>query len=93
MTFGVRLLGSDVRAEADGRRGIRPPCFRDALCTVGRRGEGDMVPGRVLVRFLVVLTLVTGMMLAPVVTWPGSGSTPADPSIRPVVHLDGHAPR
>jgi hypothetical protein len=52
-----------------------------------------MVPGRALVRFLVVLTLVAGMMLAPVVTWPGSGSTPADPSIRPVVHLDGHAPR
>ena len=80
-------------AEADGRRGIQAPCLRDALCTVGRCDGGELVPGRALVRFLVVLTLVAGMMLAPVVTWPSSGSMADDPSMRPVAQLDGHAPR
>lgn len=56
-----------------------------------------MVRHRALVRFLVVFTLVTGMMLAPVVTWPSSGSPPDGPSITlattPVAHFDEPARR
>lgn len=56
-----------------------------------------MVRGRALVRFLIVFTLVTGMMLAPVVTWPSSGLAPDDPSstraTSPVAHLDEDASR
>ena len=35
-----------------------------------------MVRGRMFVRFLIIFMAATGMLLAPVVTWPSSGRTP-----------------
>jgi hypothetical protein len=44
---------------------------------------GDVVRGRALVRFLIVLAAVASMILAPVVTWPSSGQSVGEPPLRP----------
>ena len=50
---------------------MRPP-IPDAGPVEGS-GGGDIVRARALIRWLIVVAAVTGMMLAPVVTWPSSG--------------------